>query len=223
MRRIVSLMLALCVSIVALNAQSQKEITKERRQIAKLSKSELNEKASKDARKEAKSLERDGWEVAPGHLPLEKQLDRSYMMQLEYDENLFPKYIMGDAMSIGENYDAAKMQAMELAKQDLAGKIQQEVTALVENSVHNKQLASEEAASITETITASKNLISQNIGRVIPVVECFRVKSNKNKEVRVVIIYNAEMAKVAAKNAVREELAKKGEKLHEQLDQVLGF
>ena len=145
------------------------------------------------------------------------------MMQLEYDENLFPKYIMGDAMSIGENYDAAKMQAMELAKQDLAGKIQQEVTALVENSVHNKQLASEEAASITETITASKNLISQNIGRVIPVVECFRVKSNKNKEVRVVIFYNAEMAKEAAKNAVREELAKKGEKLHEQLDQVLGF
>lgn len=49
-------------------------------------------------------------------------------------------------MSIGENYDAAKMQALELAKQNLAGQIQTEVTALVENTVANKQLSQEQAA-----------------------------------------------------------------------------
>ncbi len=32
---------------------------------------------------------------------------------------MFPKYLMGEAMSIGENYDAARLQAMELAKQSL--------------------------------------------------------------------------------------------------------
>ena len=37
------------------------------------------------------------------------------------------------------------------------------------------------------------------------------------------IDYNGEMAKEAAKKAVREELVKKGENLHEQLDKVLGF
>ncbi len=37
------------------------------------------------------------------------------------------------------------------------------------------------------------------------------------------IAYNSKMALEAAKNAVREQLEQKGEKLHEQLDAVLGF
>lgn len=204
-------------------SQDAKDIAKERKEISRLSKSELNAKASKAARKAAKEAVRDGWAVAPGALPLEKQFDKSYNMQYEYDENAFPKYIMGEAMSIGANYDAAKMQALELAKQNLAGQIQTEITAIIENTVANEQMEEEQAASITETVMASKNLISQSIGRVIPVVECYRVKKNKVKEVRVVIAYNSSMAMKAAKEAVRQQLEKKGDKLHEQLDNVLGF
>lgn len=204
-------------------AQTSKEIAKERREIRKLSKAEFNEKASKDARRESKRLKKEGWQTAPGALPMEKQLDKSYLMQQEYDDNLFPKYLMGEAMSIGENYDAAKMQALELAKQNLAGQIQTEVTALIENTVANKQLQPEEAASVVQSISAGKNLISQSIGRVLTVVEVYRTLSNKNKEVLVRIAYNAEMAKAAAKQAVRDELEKKGEDLHNKLDQLLGW
>ncbi len=188
-----------------------------------MSKAELNDKASKAARKEAKKLRKEGWTNAPGALPLEKQLDKSYLMQGEYDEDLFPKYLMGEAMSIGENYDAAKMQALELAKQNLAGQIQTEVTALIENTVANKQLQPEEAASVVQSISAGKSLITQSIGRVITVVEVYRTVSNKNKEVLVRIAYNAEMAKAAAKKVVREDLEKRGEDLHNKLDELLGW
>ena len=130
----------LCLS-ANMTAQTTKDVRKERQEMRKVSKSELNEKASKAARKDAKKLTKEGWITAPGALPLEKQLDKSYMMQMEYDDDMYPKYLMGEAMSIGENYDAAKMQALELAKQNLAGQIQTEVTALIENSVANQQLA----------------------------------------------------------------------------------
>ncbi len=216
-------MLAMVVAMPQVNAQSQRDIAKERKQIAKLAKSELTAKASKDARKEAKKLTKQGWLVTPGALPLAKQLDRSYMMQYEYDETLYPTYIMADAMSIAENYDAGKTQALELAKQNLAGQIQTEITALVENTVANQQLPAEQAASVVQTITASKNLISQRMGRVVPVMECYRVKDNKNKEVLVRLAYNHKMAMEQAKQVIREQLEEKGEKLHEQLDQVLGF
>lgn len=219
----VLLVVVLAAFTTCVYAQTSEEISKERSEIRKLSKAEFNEKASKDARKEAKRLKKDGWQVAPGALPIEKQLDKSYLMQYEYDNNLFPKYIMGEAMSIGENYDAAKMQALELAKQNLASKIQTEVTALVENTVANKQLQPEEAASVVQSISAGKSLISQSIGRVLPVVELYRTVSNKNKEVLVRIAYSAEMAKAAAKQAVREDLEKKGEDLHEKLDELLGW
>lgn len=217
------LTLVLVMTFTVSFAQLTKEQIKERKEIKKASKAELGEKATKTARKAAKRLAKEGWKVTPGALPLEKQLDKSYLMQMEYDENMFPKYLMGEAMSIGENYDAARLQAMELAKQSLAGQIQTEVTALIENTVSNKQLAAEEAASVTQTIGAAKNLISQSIGRVLTVVEMYRVLGNKNKEVSLRIAYNAEMAKQAAKKAVRQELEKKGDDLHKKLDELLGW
>ena len=204
-------------------AQSAKELAKERKELMKASKTELNDKATKAARKEAKKLKKEGWTTAPGALPLEKQLDKSYLMQYEYDEEMFPKYIMGEAMSIGGNYDAAKMQALELAKQNLAGQIQTEVTALIENTVANEQMEAEQAASITRSVMASKNLISQSIGRVVPVIEVYRTLSNKNKEVLVRIAYNSNMAKKAAKKAIKEDLEKKGDELHNKLDELLGW
>ena len=223
--RITKCLLALFLAGMAttVSAQISKEQQKERKEIYKASKAELNTKATKAARKEAKKLTKEGWKSAPGALPIDKQLDKAYLMQMEYDETMYPKYIMAEAMSIGENYDAAKMQALELAKQNLAGQIQSEVTALVENTVANKQLAAEEAASVTQSILAGKTLISQSIGRTIPVVELYRTLSNKNKEVLVRIAYNGDMAKQVAKKAIREDLEKKGNDLHKKLDQLLGW
>lgn len=211
------------LSFITAQAQITKEQKKEREEIYKSSKSQLNEKASKAARQEAKKYAKDGWVSSPGALPIEKQLDRSYLMQMEYDADMYPKYLMGEGRSIGENYDAAKMQASELAKQDLAGKIQTEITALVDNSVSNQQLAEEQAASVTKSILVSKNLISQDIGRTITVVEAYRTLPNKNKEVLVRIAYNGDMAKTAAKKAIRENLEDKSEELHKKLDELLGW
>lgn len=212
-----------CATSFAAEKSEQKQIRKERMEIRKLGKKELNERVDKIVRKEAKRLKKEGWQVKPGALPVEKQLEKSYLMQMEYGEDLFPKYIMGEASSIGENYDAAKTAAISLAITNLAGQIQTEVTALVENTVANQQLSAEDAASITESVMSSKNLISQSIGRVITVTEVYRITSKKTNEVLIRIAYSQEMAKEAAKKAVREELEKKGKDLHGQLDKVLGF
>ena len=220
---VLSFVLCLLAETNVSYAQITKEQIKERQEAKKASKKELNEKASKAARKEAKKLKKEGWTNAPGALPVDKQLDKSYMMQMEYDEDLFPKYMMGEGMSIGQNYDAAKMQAVELAKQNLAGQIQTEVTALIENTVANKQLSAEEAESVVQSILAGKNLISQSIGRTITVVEVYRTLQNKNKEVLVRIAYNSSMAKAAAKRAAQKELEKKGEDLQKKLDDLLGW
>lgn len=223
MKKLLVCVIVLMSATINVEAQSPKDVQKERKELYKASKSELSEKASKAARKEAKKLTKEGWMTAPGALPMEKQLDRSYTMQMEYDQDMFPKYLMGEAMSIGENYDAAKMQALELAKQNLAGQIQTEVTTLIENTVANKQLQPEEAASVIQSVSAGKSLISQKIGRVITVVEVYRSANNKNKEVLVRIAYNSEMAKKVAKEAIRNDLDKKGEDMHNKLDKLFGW
>lgn len=204
-------------------ADSAKDQQKARKELAKQSKKELEQKATKAARKESKKLTKEGWKVAPGALPLEKQLDKSYLMQYQYDADGFPQYIMAEAMSTGGNYDAAKMQALELAKQNLAGQIQTEVTALIENTVANEQMEQSNAVSITRSVMASKNLISQSIGRVVPVVETYRVVNGNNREVLIRIAYSMDAAKTAAKKAIKKELEQKGDDLHGKLDQLLGW
>ncbi len=221
MKKLLFTLALMLMAVGSVSAQSTREQINARKDNVKASRKELNEKASKDARKEAKKMAKEGWQTAPGALPIDKQLDKSYIMQYEQDDYGYPKYIMGEAMSIGQNYDAAKMQALELAKQNMAGQVQTEVTALIENTVANNQLEPEEAASITKSVMASKNLISQSIGRVVTVVEVYRTLPNKNKEILVRIAYNSDLARKAAINAVKKDLAKEGEALHGKLDKLL--
>lgn len=220
MKKILTIMLTALMVCSVSYAQSTKETIKERKAIAKLSYSELNKKATKAARKEAKKLGKEGWVVAPGQLPLDKQLDKSYSMYYEYEESGLPKYIVGDAMSPGATYDAAKMQAIELAKTNLAGMIQTEVTALVESTVANEQITQEQAASIVRTVQASKNLIVQRLGRTFTVVECYKTLPNKTVQVRVTLAYNAKMAIDDAKSVIKKQLEEIGEDLHDQLDAI---
>lgn len=217
-------MLSAFTNTVAAQEQSYKDFMKERKEISKFTKDKIKEKASKDARKEAKRLKKQGWQVAPGSLPMEKQLDRLYEMQYEIDLNTgYPKFIKGEAMTTGGNYDAAKMQAVNLAKIELASNISTEIAAIIDNEVANKQLDPQEATSISESVMGAKNLISQSIGQTITALELYRDLPNKNKEVRVVIMYNSDMAKAATKKAIQNELMEKGDKLIDQLDNILGF
>lgn len=173
-----------------------------------MSRDQLNKKASKDARKEAKRLAKEGWKAAPGALPLEKQLDRSYIMMNEFDGNE-SKYYTSEAISVGNSFAAAKMQALELAKQNLAGQIQSEATAILQNEVSNQQLEEGEAVSVTETLSKGKTFTSQTLGRVMPVVEVYRDLSNGNKEVLVRVFYEASNVRRMANQAIREEMKKR--------------
>lgn len=201
MKKILTVAMALFVALGAMNAQ----------------------KMDKLAVKEAKKLEKEGWTVRPGSLPLEQQLAKSYELQSKVDDDMYPMYIMGEATSVGENYDAAKVAATSLAMNNLAGQIQTELTALIENTVVNKQLTSEEAVSISETVMSSKSLISQSLGRTMPVVECYRLNGKKNTEVLIRIAYSVKKAKQQAMKVVKAELERKGEKVNEQLDSILGL
>lgn len=223
MKKVLFLAMTMLMACSASFAQTEVEIMKERQWIVKQTKQELDARVSKETKKEAKRLQKEGWMVSPGALPLEKQLERAYLMQYEYDANLYPKYIIANGQSIGENYDAAKTTAMSLAINDLAGQIQTEVSALVDNNVANQQLPAEAAVSITEVIRESQQLINQRIGRVITITECYRVLANKNREVLVRIAYDGELAKKMTLNAIQESLNKKDANLYQQFEKVVNL
>jgi hypothetical protein len=197
-----------------MSAQADKEDRKVRR--------EMKKKAYREARKEARKFQRKKWYVAPGALPMDKQIEKSWELQYQEDEHGYPLYIVAAGNSVAETQSAAKLQATELAKLELAGLVQSNIAALIENSIGNNQLNNEEAASITKTVAASKNVIAQEIGRVIMLFEIYR-KIDKNVEASVRVGYNNALAKEAAKKAIRRKLEEETEILHEKLDRLLDF
>ncbi|MBQ9144319.1 MAG: hypothetical protein IJX60_05160, partial [Paludibacteraceae bacterium] len=178
-----------------------------------------------DARKEAKRLTKEGFVVFAGDLPMAKQLDRSYMMEYEYVQSaagsIVPKYLVGRGMATGENYSAAQNAAKEIAKDYVAGLAEIEITSITEITLANREDAT--ATSLAEVVSASKNIVSKRLGEVLPVVTVFKETKKHEVTVAVRVVYDRNTVLQTYKEVIREELEKKGDKLHEQLDQALGF
>lgn len=192
-------------------AQSEKEIKKD-----------IKNKAMKDARKEAKSLKKEGFAVAPGQMPMDKQIENTWMKRYEVTDDGDPLYFIADARSIGETHSVAKMQAYEVAKINIAGQIGTSVAGLIKTTLANSQLNSKDAASITETVANFQSKVISDMGRVQTFFEASR-GIDVNTEVTVTLGYSYETAIEMAKNNIRKELKAKGEVNEEQLDELLDF
>lgn len=178
---------------------------KELAEVMNHSKKQLKKRSTKTARQEAKKFKKEGWKTAPGAMPIDKQLDKSYAIQQQYNGNFESIYLMGEAISVARNYDAARMQAMELAKIELAGKIESTIATVTENAVSNKQLSEEEAMSIVGMVQKTKSQVMQHLGKVILVMELYR-ETSKGKEVLIRIAYDTNKSKKEAIETIRKQL-----------------
>ena len=176
----------------------------------------LNKKAMKKARKEAKKYRKQGFYVAPGALPMDIQLENAWIKQMLIDDDGFPKFIVATGNSVAESQTAAKIQATETAKLELAGTITTNVAALIENNIANQQLNLEDAASVTKTVAASKNIIAQELGRVLPLFEVYKKVGKDNIEADIRLAYDSKVAYEVAKKVIRKSLEEQTEIMQEK-------
>lgn len=181
---------------------------------------DLRKKAIKNARKEAKKLEKEGFKTPVGKLPLAKQIETSWEKQAELDINGNPYWYIASSRIIGVNQSSAAMQATNTAKIELAGQIQTKVSQLIEAKVANDDMGQEEAAGLSNVVASSKSIIFSTLGRIIPLVEVYRTLPNQNVEVMVTIGYSIQEANKQAVNAIRKELEAKSEGLVKELDKL---
>ncbi len=185
-------------------------------------KKDIKKKAIRQARKEAKKLKKDGFKVAPGQLPMDKQIEQTWIKRYETNDEGQKLWFIADARAVGESHTAAKLQAYEVAKVNIAGQIGTEVAGLVETNIANAQLNAEDAASITETVATFKSLIGSKMGRTNTLFEADK-QIGKNTEVYVTVGYSYKEALNMAKEMIREEMSKKSDIHTDQLNKILDF
>lgn len=222
---IVSIFTAVMMMIAAVDASAQVASNQQRKQIQKHEKvlnKAMKKKAIKAARKEAKSLKKQGYMTLLGQLPLDKQLENSWQASYELDVQGYPYYIMSTQKATAANYTAAQLQAMNAAKTDIAGQIETRINQVIETKVTSNEFARNEANSLTSFVATSKNIISNTLGRVIKLVEIYREpKRTKVVEVQVTLAYNAEIATKEAINAIQKSVSADDVEIMKLLDELV--
>lgn len=222
-RFIISAIAAAAV-LFSVEANAQVATKKEYKAVEKHEKflnKEIKEKALKEARKEARKLEKQGYKVPVGQIPLAKQLEDSWQAQYEIDAEGTPYYFIASATTIGSNFTAASMQATNTAKLDIAGQIQTELASVIEQKIANNEISADNAAAVNSFVSASKSVINNTLGRVLEFVKIYRTLENGNIEVMVTLGYNTEVAKEQAVNAMKDSLDSESEDLMKELDKLL--
>lgn len=210
--------------VLAQGEPSKKETKAQQKALDKNDKmleDKIGEKAVKEARQKAKLYKRQGFVESAGALPIDKQLEMSWKYIYERDAQGQPVYLTATQTAIGGSLAAAKTQAIALAKVDLAGQIETQVVGLIESQVSNQEIGVRQAETLVSTVSANKMKIQQTLGQTIPLLEICRTIGGKSCEVQVMIGYNTNNAYQAAKKLIRESLEAKGDKLAEEVDELL--
>ena len=171
--------------------------------------------------KQLKETKSQGWKVNPGPLPLETQLTKAFACQSEVDAMGYEVWIVGEGRSTGSVYDAARTQAMTVAKGEIATKLRTDMTSTIEQDLANEQFGADEAESIAKTIVSQQGRsIDQQLNRPKTLMECWRKLPNGNTEVLIRCAISADtvskLAKAAIQQARRDNLLKDVEKVKAQ-------
>lgn len=195
--------------------EAQAQIDKDARKAAK-------QKADKDARKEAKKWGKDGYTNVMGKLPLEKQLQRSYTMQYEFDDQGIAKFIFAEGTALAGSAGVASANALNNARVELAGLISAQVANLIKGNMANTQISTEDAQTIDKFVSNSQTFVNADLGVITPVVEAEK-KIGKNIERRTVIAYSLDNAKMVANKLIKKELQDDLDANEEDLQKLLGL
>ena len=198
------------------SAENYKELIKERKKIAKMTRKQVEANSWKEAKKVAKQLKKDGWKPMPGSPTLEMQQNDLLMRRYEQGEG-FPRYILGSGQAFANVAGVARKQAEARARAALATNIGSEVASLVEEATTNVEYSSTDQETISKFVDTNMSKVQQSIGRTEVVFQAFR-EVNGSVEVLVYVCYDGARAKKDILNMFDEDHKEMREVVMKMLD-----
>lgn len=226
MKKIIMLCMAVVMSSVVVFAQDARELAKQQKELNDIHAKMINQKPLKDAKKQAKRLRKDKYQVAAGDLEMEKQITYSMLLKQELmlDEAGSPvkRYITSSGNATAGTFKAARAAARESAMADIAASIETKLASALQSKVDNAQSNSEMATTVDKYNERSKAIVRGVLTRIITTLVIFKELPNKNINVRVDIAFDKKELAAQLKRKMQEELEKEGdEALGEIVDEAL--
>ena len=215
MKKMILMVAAVLMTSTAVNAQSAIDLAKQQKELNDINRKILNQKPTKDAKKQAKELKKEGWLVPAGELSIEQQLTKSQLMgeELMADENGAPtkRFIMQTGLQTSGSYNAGYAAARTAAMTELAGLLKTELVSAFQQKLDNAQNSSIDAATVDKFNQRTKGIIDQALTNSISCVKIYRRLPNNNFEVQVQLAFDKKELAARLKRNMQKELEKEGD------------
>ena len=187
MKKILLLGLAALLTLTA-SAQSAEELAARQASLDSLFQAMLSAKPSKEAKAEAKRLEKEGWKAQEGEKSILQQIHESQVMAQEQmiatDGSLAERFLMQTATQTSATYATGYATARAKAQALLSGLMETKVKSETQSRMKNEQLAGGGAYSEAEFKQRIQTAVRQSLKTCIPVMCLYRQLPNNLYEVQ---------------------------------------
>lgn len=225
MKKMIFMLVAAVMCSMTMTAQSALELAKEQRKLNEINTKMLNQKPTRDAKKQARKLKKDGWVVPVGEKTIEKQLTESQLLgeELMVDETGSPtrRYIQHTASQVAGTYNAGYAAARNAAIVELASNLKTQVAAAMQAKLDNSQTSSINTVTIDKFNERAKAIVDASLTNTRAVVAIYRVLRNNNYEVQVRLAYDKKELAASLKRKMQQELEMEGDELNDLVDEVI--
>ena len=187
MKRIVLMSIA-ALFAVTVKAQTTEQLAAQQASLDSIFQVMLDAKPSKEAKAEAKRLEKEGWKPQEGEKGILQQIHESQVMaqgqMVAADGSLSERFLMQTAIQTSASYATGYATARAKAQALLSGMIETKVKTEMQARLKNEQLAGDGASSDAEFKQKIQTLVRQSLKGCIPVLCLYRQLPNNLYEVQ---------------------------------------
>lgn len=225
MKKLFSIFVVVLMLVAGANAQNAVELARQQQELNNIMRKSLNAKPTKDAKKQAKELKKQGWVIPAGERSIEQQITESQFLSAELmsDENGAPtkRFIQHTGVSTAGTYNAAYAAGRSNAQVEIANMLEAEIAAAMQGKLDNAQQNAVNATTVEKFNQRIKAIVHESLTNSIPVLAIYRVLPNNNFEVQVRIAFDKKEVAARLKRALQKELEMEGDQLNGLVDDAL--
>ena len=222
MKKMIVMVAAAMFAGVTVNAQSALELAKQQKELNEINMKMLNAKPSKDAKKQAKKLVKDGWMVVGSGKSIEKQLTSDQLLaeELMADENGNPvkRFIQHSSTAVAGTQNAAYATARATCQSEIAAMIETKIAGAMQQKIDNAQTSAINATTVSKFHERVKSIIDASLSHAQAGLNIYRVLPNNNYESQVTISFDKKELAAQLKRKMQQQLEQEGD---DELDDIV--
>lgn len=226
MKKLIAMVIVAMMASTTVFAQSSIELAKQQRELNEINMKMLNAKPSKDAKKQAKLLRKQGWFVMGSGKSIEHQITSDQLLAEELMADLsgnpMRRYIQHSASAIQGTQNAAYAAARVACQVEIAAMIETKIAGAMQQKLDGSQSSSISSTTVDKFHQRAKGIFDAVITNALPGLNIYRVLPNKTYEVQVTLSFDKKQVAEQLARELQKQLEMEGdEELNGIVDQAL--